>query len=87
MAVDVLQLLLDVAADAASVVPVQPLPHNAHAVLTLLFVKGKVLDLGGDATPPTRMALFVACHRRPGCSRNVLTGAEENHSRIIEGES
>lgn len=58
MAVEVIQLFLDIAAEAASVVPVQPLAHDAHAILALVFVKGKVLDLGGNATTPTRMALF-----------------------------
>lgn len=75
MAVEVVQLLLDVAADAASVVPVKPLPYDTHAVLTFLFVKCKVLNLGGDATTPTGMALIFHYYWCPGHSRYVFTGA------------
>lgn len=71
----VIQLLLDVAADAASVVPVKPLPYDAHAVLTFVSVKCKVLNLGGDATTPTRMALILHNYWCPGRSRYVLTEA------------
>lgn len=66
MAVEVIQLFLDVAAEAAAVVSVQPLPHDAHTILTLVFVKRKVLHLGGDATTATRVALIVHYNR---CSR------------------
>ncbi len=81
VAVEVVQLLLDVAAEAASVVPVQPLPHNAHAVLTLLFVKCKVLNLGGDATTSARMALFLHYCWCPRRSRYVLTGVGRKAGR------
>ena len=47
--VEVVQLLLYVATDAAAVVAVQPLAHHAHPVLPLGPVEGKVLHLGGDA--------------------------------------
>lgn len=57
--VEVVQLLLHVAAEAAAVVPIQPLPHHTHAVLTLMFVKGKVLDLRGDATTQAWMGLVL----------------------------
>lgn len=67
MAVEVVQLFLDVAAEAASVVPVQPLPHNAHAILTLVFVECKVLHLGSDALTPTRMTFLKHCRRSSGC--------------------
>ena len=86
MAVDVVQLLLHVAAEAASVVPVQPLPHNAHAILTLMFVKCKVLNLGGNATSPTRMALFRHYCWRPGCPRYVLTGVRREQGRETHGK-
>lgn len=78
---EVVQLLLDVAAEAPSVVPVQPLPHNAHAILPLMFVKCKVLNLGGDATTPTRMALIMHYYWCPGRSRYVLTGAGKKGSQ------
>lgn len=45
VAVEILQLLLDAAADAAAILPVQPLPHHAQADLTLMLVKCKVLHL------------------------------------------
>lgn len=74
VAVKVIQLLLHVAAEAAPVVPVQPLPHDAHAVLALMFVECKVLNLGGDTTAPTGMDLFRQSCWRLGCPRHVLTG-------------
>lgn len=77
MAVEVLELLLDAAAEAASVVPVQPLAHHAHAVLTLVFVERKVLHLGGDATSPAGLASVLHNHRRPGSSGHVLTEGRE----------
>lgn len=49
MAVEVLQLPLHGAADAAAVAAVQPVAHHAQAVVPLLPVEGKVLHLGGDA--------------------------------------
>lgn len=49
VAVEVLQLPLHGAADAAAVAAVQPLAHHAQAVVPLLPVEGKVLHLGGDA--------------------------------------
>lgn len=52
VAAEVVQLFLHLAADAAAVVTVEPVSHHAHAVLPLGLVKGKVLDLGGDTTPP-----------------------------------
>lgn len=61
VAVEVVQLLLHVAAQAASVVSIQPLPHHTHAVLPLVLVKRKVLDLRGDATTETRMGLARRC--------------------------
>ena len=85
MAVEVVQLLLHVAADAAAVVAVQPLADHAHAKLPLLLVKGKVFDLGGDAPPAPRMA-FVG-HRSPrspggpGHLRYVLAGQEGGRER------
>lgn len=81
VAMEVVQLFLDVATEAASVVPVQPLPHNAHAVLTLMFVKCKVLNLGGDATTPARMALIVHYNRCLGHLRYVLTGVGRQAGR------
>lgn len=42
-AVQVLQLFLDVTADAVAMVPVQPLPQHTHANLTFVFVKYKAL--------------------------------------------
>lgn len=43
VAVEIIQLLLDAAADAAAILSVQPLPHHAQADLTLMLVKCKVL--------------------------------------------
>lgn len=74
VAVEVVQLLLHVAAEAASVVPVQPLPHNTHAVLAFVFVKCKVLNLGGNTTAPTRMDLFRQRRWSLGRPRHILTG-------------
>lgn len=59
VATEVVELFLHVAAEAASVVSIQPLPHDTHAVLTLVFVKRKVLDLRGDATAQARMGLVL----------------------------
>ena len=61
---EVVQLLLHVAADAAAVVAVQPLADHAHAELPLLLVEGEVFDLRGDAPPAARVALLR--HWRPG---------------------
>lgn len=63
VAVEVVQLLLHGAAEATSVVSVQPLAHHTHAVLALMFVKGKVLDLRGDATAKAWMGLVLHCSR------------------------
>lgn len=49
MAVEALQLLLHGAADAATIASVQPVAHDAQAVVPLLPVKRKVLDFGGNA--------------------------------------
>lgn len=51
VAVEVLQLSLHRAADAAAVAAVQPVAYHAQAVMPLLSVEGKVLHLGGDALP------------------------------------
>lgn len=89
MAVEVVQLFLHIAADAAAVVSVQPLADHAHAVLPLRLVEGKVFDLGGDATPPPRVALL--CDRGPGgpgCPgylRYVLAAEEEGRQRRVSG--
>ena len=64
MAVEVVQLFLHVAADAAAVVAVQPLADHAHAELPLLLVEGEVFDLRGDA-PAAAGVVFVG-HRRAG---------------------
>lgn len=71
MAVEVVQLLLDVAAKAASVVSVQPFSHHAHAIVTLLLVKRKMLHLGSDAAAARRKSLFRRCDG--GLHRDVLT--------------
>lgn len=81
VAVEVVQLFLDVATEAASVVPVQPLPHNSHAILTLLFVKCKVLNLGGDATTAARMALMMRYNRCLGHLRYIPTAVGRRADR------
>lgn len=81
VAVEVIQLFLDVAAEAAAVVSVQPLPHDAHTVLTLVFVKCKVLHLGGDATAPARVALIVHHNRRSRGLRDIPSGGERKVGR------
>lgn len=77
VAVEVVQLLLDVAAEAVPVVSVQPLPHDTHTVLTFVFVEGKVLYLGGDAAATTGVTFLE--HRRwsPGRSGHIFAGLEE----------
>lgn len=47
--VEVVQLLLHLAADAAAVMAVQPLAHHAHAVLPLVPVECEVLDTRRDS--------------------------------------
>ncbi len=81
MAVEVVQLLLDVAAEAASIVPVQPLSHDAHAVLTFMLVEGKVFYLGGNASTPTRMALLLHNYWCPWRLGYVLTEVGRNAGR------
>lgn len=49
MTIEALQLPLHGAADAAAIASVQPVAHDAQAVVPLLPVKGKVLYFGGDA--------------------------------------
>lgn len=49
MAVEALQLPLHGAADAAAIASVQPVAHDAQAVVPLLPVKCKVLYFGGNA--------------------------------------
>lgn len=49
MAVKALQLPLHSAADAAAIASVQPVAHDAQAVVPLLPVKRKVLYFGGNA--------------------------------------
>ena len=80
VAVEVFQLLLDVAAEANPVMPVQPLPHNTHAILTLGFVKSKVLDLGGNATTAARMTLLIHYYRCFGFLRYVPADVEERQA-------
>lgn len=89
--VEVVQLFLHVAAEAASVVSIQPLPHHTHAVLTLMFVKGKVFDLRGDATTQAWMGLvlhYSRCLGRrnvpPGVQGKVKTGKESKEETRIE---
>lgn len=92
VAVEVVQLFLDIAAEAATVVPVQPLPHKAHAVLTLMFVKCKVLNLGGNATTSARMAFIVHYNRCPGrlryiparVGRKACRGEKVGKERVVE---
>lgn len=74
MAVKVVQLFLDVAAEAASVVSIQPLPHNAHAILTLMFVECKVLNLRRDASTQAWVSLVLRYNRSPGRLRYVPPG-------------
>lgn len=49
MAIEALQLPLHGAADAASIASVEPVTHDAQAVVPLLPVKCKVLYFGGNA--------------------------------------
>lgn len=49
MAVKVIQLFLHLAAQAPPIVTVQPVPHYAQAVLTLVLIEGKVLYSGRDS--------------------------------------
>lgn len=48
---EVIQLFLHLAAQAPAVVTVQPLPHHAQAILTLVLIKGKVLYSGCNTAP------------------------------------
>lgn len=75
MAVEVIQLLLDGTAEAPSVVPVEPLAHDTHSIVTLFVVKSKVLNLGSDATTTSRMTFFLHCCWCAGCPRYILTGS------------
>lgn len=86
VAVEVIQLLLDVAADAASIVSVQPLPHHAHPVLPLVFVECKVLYLGSDATAAARVTLFRHRGWCPGGPKYILTGMGKRKSEGMRME-
>lgn len=54
MTVKILQLFLYLAAEAASIVSVQPLPHHTHPILTPLLIKSEVLHFGGNSTATMR---------------------------------
>lgn len=72
VAVDVLQLLPDAAADAAAVVAVEPLAHHPQADLTLVSVESKVSDLGGDASAPAGTSTpLLGDSGRPGSLGHV----------------
>lgn len=77
VAVEVFQLFLDVAADAAAIVAVQPLPHHAQADLPLVSVKRKVLHLGCDATPPAKATPLLLGAARLGSLRRVPADARD----------
>lgn len=76
VAVEVVQLLLHIAAEAASVVSVQPLAHDAHPILALVFVKRKVLDLRGDAPTEAWVGLVLPFGRCLGRHGNVAPGGQ-----------
>lgn len=86
MAVKVVQLFLDVAAEATSVVSIQPLPHNTHAILTLMFVKCKVLNLRRDATTQAWVSLVLHYNRSPGHLRYVPPGVWGKPGSLVKRE-
>lgn len=62
MTVQIFQLFLYLAAKAASIVSVQPLPHHTHPILTPLLIKSKVLHFGGNSTATMRRGFPRGCH-------------------------
>lgn len=68
VAVETIQLFLHLAAQAPPVLPVQPLPHYAQAVLTLVLIEGKVLYSGRN----TASALKGGAYRCSWSSADIL---------------
>lgn len=85
MAVETIQLFLHLAAQAPPVLPVQPLPHYAQAVLTLVLIEGKVLYSGRN----TASALKGGAYRCSWSSADILAehkdiGEEKKKKRETE---